>query len=105
MTWYHGTSEENWKAIQEEGVLFGRRYITDNDGNIIKELSRCTYLALDIEEAKQYGNVILEVKYNPLHENNKDKNDLSLNNFVAGCWQIRVYEPIDIKNIKRIYEP
>ena len=25
MIFYHGTTEENWKRIQEEGVLFGVR--------------------------------------------------------------------------------
>ena len=35
MKFYHGTSKENWLKIQEEGVLFGRRYVTDNDGNIM----------------------------------------------------------------------
>lgn len=95
MIFYHGTSKENWEAIQKEGVLFGKRYITDNDGNIIKEISRCTYLATDLEEAKRYGDVILQVEYDPLkHEES--------NNYIDGCWQVRVYEPISISKIQEI---
>ena len=95
MTFYHGTTEENWKKIQNEGVLYGRRYVLNNDGTIQKEVDRCTYLAVEKKEAKCYGNVVLEVEYDPfLH---KDKN-----NYMEGCWQVRVYEPINLKNVKRI---
>lgn len=95
MIFYHGTSEDNWKTIQEEGILYGRRYVLNNDGTIHHEVDRCTYLAVDLEEAKQYGNVILEVEYNP-HEHPKK------NNYIDDCWQVRVYEPISINNIKRV---
>ena len=95
MTFYHGTSKENWEAIQREGVLYGRRYITDNNGNIIKEVDRCTYLATDLKEAKCYGNVILQVEYDPF----KNKKE---NNYIDGCWQVRVYEPIPISKIQEI---
>jgi len=104
MKWYHGTSKENWKAIQDEGVLFGRRYVTDNEGNIIKEVDRCTYLATDLEEAKHYGEVILEVEYNP-HVNGKikrDKRGIQLNNYNPESWQIRVYEPIPLSDVKLV---
>ena len=93
MTFYHGTTQENWDKIQQEGVLFGRRYITDTKGNRLKEVDRCTYLAVDIEEAQCYGDVLLLVEYDPT------KNKKS-NNYVEGCWQVRVYEPIPIDNIK-----
>ena len=92
MTFYHGTNWDKWNLIQEEGILYGRRYITDNNGNIVKEVDRCTYLAVDLEEAKQYGDIILQVKYDPLENPNK-------NNYVEGCWQVRVYEPIPLSNI------
>ena len=49
MIFYHGTSEENWNAIQKEGILYGRRFVTDSKGNIVKEVDRCTYLAVDVE--------------------------------------------------------
>ena len=78
MKFYHGTTEEIWKTIQREGILFGRRYITDNDGNIIKEVDRCTYLAVDAEEAKEYGDVVLQVEYDPYKNPQK-------NNYVEGC--------------------
>lgn len=93
MTFYHGTTQENWDKIQEEGFLFGRRYITDTKGNRLKEVDRCTYLAVDIEEAQYYGDVLLLVEYDPTK--NKERN-----NYVEGCWQVRVYEPIPIDNIK-----
>ena len=95
MKFYHGTTEETWKTIQRESILFGRRYITDNDGNIIKEVDRCTYLAVDAEEAKEYGDVVLQVEYDPYKNPQK-------NNYVEGCWQVRVYEPISIDNVKKM---
>ena len=95
MTFYHGTTEETWEQIQQEGILFARRYVLNNDSTINHEVDRCTYLAVDKEEAQQYGNVILEVEYNP-QANPKH------NNYVEGCWQVRVSEPISIDNVKRI---
>jgi len=85
MTFYHGTSEESWEKIQKEGVLFGERGTP----------SRCTYLAVDKEAAEHYGGVVLKVEYDPaIHPMD--------NNYVEGCWQVRVYEPIPIENITRI---
>jgi len=92
MIFYHGTSEENWEAIQKEGILYGRRFVIDNDGNVVKEVDRCTYLATDIEEAKCYGNVVLQVEYDPFLSRH--------NNYKENCWQVRVYEPISISKIK-----
>ena len=94
MIFYHGTSKENWTAIQQEGFLYGRRYIIDNNGKPIKEVDRCTYLATDLEEAKCYGEVVLQVEYNPFLSKR--------NNYKDGCWQVRVYEPISIEQIKVI---
>ena len=105
MIFYHGTSEDNWKTIQKDGQLFGRRYIVNSSGSIVKELQRCTYLAVEKEEAMYYGDVVLEVRYNPYNKNGsikKDKSNRQLNNYVPGCWQVRVYEPISLDNIKRI---
>lgn len=82
MIFYHGTSEENWNAIQREGVLFN---------------GRVTYLAVDMEEAKCYGNIVLQVEYDPTTHPN-------MNNYVNGCWQFRVYEPIPISKIKIMEE-
>lgn len=94
MRFFHGTDENSWKAIQDEGILYGRRYVTNSDGEIIKEVDRCTYLACDKEDAALYGPIILEVEYNPASS--------KLNNYIEGCWQMRVYEPIPMNNIKRI---
>jgi len=105
MRWYHGTTRENWNAIQKEGVLFGRRFIVDNDGNPIKEVSRCTYLTNILKEARCYGNVVLEVDYNPLDNKGKvrkNKRGRPLNNYIPDGWQMRVYEPITIDNVKLI---
>lgn len=95
MVFYHGTSKESWNAIRKEGVLYGRRFVVDDKGNIIKEVDRCTYLAVDLEEAKCYGDVVLQVEYNPFEHKEK-------NNYINGCWQVRVYEPIPISKIQEI---
>ena len=82
MIFYHGTSKENWDTIQREGILFS---------------GRVTYLAVDMEEAKCYGNIVLQVEYDPTTHPN-------MNNYVDGCWQFRVYEPITISNVKVLEE-
>ena len=95
MIFYHGTSYENWENIKQEGVLYGRRYVTE--GSQVKEVNRCTYLATDIDEAKCYGNIVLQVEYDPFKHKKR-------NNYIDGCWQIRVYEPIPISNVTQIME-
>lgn len=95
MIFYHGTTQEKWNEIQREGILFGRRWILDSNGNKIKEVDRCTYLALDINEAKRYGDIVLSVEYDPFKHPKK-------NNYCEGCWQVRVYEPILLTKIQRI---
>lgn len=104
MIWYHGTSEENWDKIQQEGILWGRRFVTDNDGNIIKEVCRCTYLTPDLDKARQYGDVILKIEYNPFDAKGRIKKDKRkpLNNYISDSWQMRVYEPIYMKDIERL---
>lgn len=97
MTFYHGTTEKHWAEIQKEGVLYGRRSVTDNNGNVAKEVGRCTYLATTIDEAKCYGGVILEVEYDPYKHP-------AMNNYIPDCWQMRVYEPIPISKIQIIEE-
>lgn len=90
MKWFHGTNEEAWKHIQKEGILFGI-------DKFVNSSPRKTYLAADIEEAKCYGNVILEVEYDPFI-------NPKMNNYIDDCWQIRVYEPIQIKNVRCLNE-
>lgn len=94
MIFYHGTTKENWEKIKEEGVLYGRRFILNNDGSIKQEVDRCTYLTVDKEEAQYYGEIILEVQYDPLSS--------KYNNYIDGCWQVRVYEPIPLSQIKEL---
>ena len=84
MKFYHGTTKELWDQIQQEGMLWGVRPLAP---------SRCTYLATYKEDAEQYGDVVLEVEYVP---NNKD------DNYHPEAWQLRVYVPILINNIKRL---
>lgn len=96
MKFYHGTTLENWKQIQKEGILFGIRAVLDKNGNISSEYKpqRTTYLATTTAEAKCYGDIVLEVEYDPFLHPKK-------NNYVDGCWQLRVYEPIPLINIKQ----
>ena len=53
---YHGTSKENWELIRKEGILFGRLLVNN------KLISRCTYLVIDNEETRYYGEVVLEIE-------------------------------------------
>lgn len=89
MKFYHGTTEENYKKILLEGILWGRR------SHLGTELSRCTYLTDNKAEAQCYGKILLEVEYDPFKNPNK-------NNYIPGCWQFRVYEPIPLDNVKVI---
>lgn len=86
MEFYHGTNEQSWKDIQKDGELFGKRP---------NAKSRCTYLTTDIKEAEQYGDVVLRVLYDPAEHPD-------MNNYVEGCWQFRVYEPISLMRVKKI---
>lgn len=103
--WYHGTSQENWAKIQEEGILFGKRHIIDSNGNIVKKVDRYTYLAVDKNAAKQYGDVVLEVEYNPFDADGEIRKDEKgvLNNYNPESEQIRVYEPISIDKLRIIW--
>ena len=86
MKFYHGTSEKNWKNIKHDKYLWNYR----GEG-----VSRCTYLTNDLDEAKMYGEVLLEVEYNP-------ELNPKMNNYNPDSWQFRCYEPIPLKNIKRL---
>jgi hypothetical protein len=93
MKLYHGTTEDFWKEIQIEGVLWGRK----NQywmGNLI---SRVTWLAVKKRHAGIYDDkgltntkcVILEVDF-PDEYIHKD------------CWQIVIDDPIPISRITRV---
>ena len=87
MKFYHGTNKHGLKEIKKQGYLLHKRVILDDDGKPLFNPSPCTYLAVDIKEAKQYGDIILEVEYDPYKTP-------EMNNYQKGAWQIRVYEPI-----------
>lgn len=89
MKFYHGTSYEAWEKIQEEGILFGK-----NDDDQI----RCTHLAFNTIFAENFGDVILEVEYDPTV--NPYKNTYSYND----GYMIRVEEPIPLENITFYYD-
>ena len=87
MKLYHGTSVARWEQIKEEGVLWGKREIQGFTP------SRCTYFAVSKEEAKQYGEVVLEADYEPGSE---------IDNYTPGCWQVRVYGAIPLSKIRQV---
>jgi len=82
MKFYHGMNKKGLKETEEQGFLLHKRATEDSP-----RMSPCTYLATDIEEAKEYGDIILEVEYDPF-KNPKE------NNYQKDSWQVRVYEPI-----------
>lgn len=84
MKFYHGTSEENWEAIKKEGVLFGKH-----------ESYRYTYLTPNRETAERYGDVVLEVEYEP-------RCDCCDDNYIEYCSQFSVFVPIALVKIKRL---
>jgi hypothetical protein len=88
---YHGTTLSRWAAIEREGVLWGVRPAVN--GNSGPQPSRCTYLASDRDEAACYGDVVLTVEI--------DASKVT-SNYVEGCWQWRVYDPIPLDCIKDI---
>ena len=87
LTFYHRTTKENWKKIQEEGVLWG------------KHQYRYTYLSPE-DMGPSYGNVLLEVGYAP-QGNPRDNYGF---NPPPGeyCWQFSVFEPIKIDKVRRV---
>jgi len=89
MKFYHGTNKKGLEETEKQGYLLHKRVVLDDDGipSKIFHPDPCTYLAVELEEAKQYGDIILEVEYDPL------KNP-KMNNYSKNCWQLRVYEPI-----------
>jgi hypothetical protein len=102
MIFYHGTSEEKWTLIQEECKLWGYNIYQDESGNPYKSY-RYTYLTPNIEIAKQFGDVILEVEYNPVGVDGTKTDNYGFNPPKGEyCWQFSVFIPISLKNIKRI---
>ena len=88
MKFYHGTTIDKWKQIQFEGILFGEH-----------KSYRYTYLTPDIEMAKKYGDVLLEVDYIP----GSKKDNYGYNPSEGQeCWQFSVFEPIELNRVRVI---
>lgn len=85
MKFYHWTTIDKRDDIQREWVL---RWVRKVEW---MKPGRCTYLAVDKNEAKQYWDIVLEVEYEPQKWND---------NYVEWCWQVRTYVPIEMENIK-----
>ena len=97
MRFYHGTNEKAWKAIQEEGVLWGG-YTYHKTG----EGYRYTYLTPEIEIAMKYGPVVLEVEYEPVGAGTGIDNYGNDPQPGQICWQFSVFVPISIEKVKRV---
>lgn len=85
LIFYHGTDSDTWDKIQEEGFIWGKRPYAK---------SRVTYLAVDKNEARNYGDVVLKIQYDPTTQ--------GINNYIDGAWQHREYEPILLDWVERI---
>lgn len=79
---------ERWQKTQAQGYLLHGR-ATPEHSNI----SPCVYLATELEEAKHYGPVVVEVEYLP---------GGGCDNYVEGCWQFRVYVRISLTAVKLV---
>lgn len=100
--WYHGTTEHEWELIKAEGVLWGKEVWTGFRGSETT-VRRLTYLTPCPRIAKKFagwGNcspydweVVLAVNFNPSKYSS---------NMVQGCWQVRVYDPIPLSEV-RVY--
>lgn len=102
MKFYHGTSAEKWKVIQEEGVLWGYNIHTNPDGTPYKSY-RYTYLTPEISVAEKYGDVILEVEYEPVGVDGRGMDNYGFDPPDGEtCWQFSVFVPIPINKIKSI---
>jgi len=106
---YHGTSKENWQKILKEGVLWG--YNTYKNGDGTKYMGyRYTYLTPCIEIARKFGNIILEVEYNPVGIDGNRIDNYCFEDKIpeeerrrrAICWQFSVFVPIPLKNVRKL---
>lgn len=95
MNFYHGTNKFGLAETEKQGFLLHKRVVLDKDGNLSKmyKPDPCVYLTDDLKIAKQYGEIIIEVDYDPF------KNP-RMNNYCDNCWQFRVYEPIKNWKVK-----
>lgn len=95
MIFYHGTSVENWEKIQQEGILWG---IPSPNAKY-----RYTYLTPEIEVAKGFGEVILEIEYKPVGIDGRRIDNYGFNPPPGqSCWQFSVFVPISLGRITKI---
>ena len=102
MKFYHGTTEENWKKIQAEGILWGGDTYHKTRG---KQGYRYTYLTPYLEVAEQYGSkeVILEVEYDPVGVDGRGIDNYGFNPPQGQtCWQFSVFIPIGLEKVRRL---
>lgn len=92
MKFYHGTNQHGLEETQKQGFLLHKRVI-----DVFKNVSPCTYLTPLLSVAKDYGDIVLEVEYDPY------KNP-EMNNYTLGSWQVRVYEPIQTWRVVKLVE-
>ena len=109
MKFYHGTSKKNWNKILMEGVLWGYNIYKNPDGTEYMGY-RYTYLTPCIEIAIKYGNVILEIEYEPVGVNGRGIDNYCFEYEIpeeerkqgAICWQFSVFVPINLKNVRKM---
>lgn len=87
MYFYHGMSRADWEFTKDQGFLLHPR------GD---KMSPCVYLATSQEAAERYGEILIEVEYDPYKNPGQ-------NNYHPDAWQCRVYERIPLSNVKVIY--
>jgi len=89
MRLYHGTSEGNYRKIKKSGVLKGRPLC----------------LAVTRDYAKQHGEVLLEVDFQPNVQEMKDYGDtmkFMSNPTNFGPFQVETHKEISLENVRRI---
>lgn len=101
---YHGTKPCKWDQIQSEGVLWGIPTplpgVEYPDG-----VRRYTYLTPLISMAGKYGDVLLEVDYDPVGVGS------GIDNYGFNppegkfCWQFSVFIPIPLTCVRKINKP
>ena len=93
MKFYHGTTEEAWKKIQKEGVLWGRPNMYNSSGN---KMSRINWFALEMKDAGIFDDrgltntkcVMLEIDLPKVKKHT--------------YWEFVTYDPIPIDRILRL---
>jgi len=102
MIFYHGTTKKKWRLIKKEGVLWGYNVHKNLDGTTYKGY-RYTYLTPDIIIASDYGDMVLEVEYDPVGVDGTGTDNYGFDPPEGQiCWQFSVFIPIPISKVKII---